>query len=318
MDVLSDILRAVRIQGRLYFKTAFSARWGIAVPGDGNVARYHMVTRGFCWVTVAGEPTPIRLESGDLIVIPHGAGHCLLDDPATPAVPLEDVLRHTGYAGDGPLVWGDGDSIEPTTIICGQYSFSSNHADVLVRSLPSFIHIKHTETLNYGWLADAMRFTAYEADSWQPGSEAVVNRLSEIIFVQSVRAYAQSHQAGTGILRALSDDHLAGALRALHRDPAFNWTVDDLAREAGLSRTLFAERMKELLGVSPISYLTQWRMELAREALADHRCSVTEVAERVGYQSLPAFSRGFKKHFGFGPGEARRRSAPPAPASQRV
>lgn len=219
---------------------------------------------------------------------------------------MDEVIQKSGFAGEGPLMWGSGDGMEPTSLICGQFSFASDQGALLVKSLPPFIHIKHTETLNHGWLADAMKFTAYEANSWQPGSEAVVNRLSEIVFVQTVRAYAQTHKAGAGILAALSDPQIGRALQALHRDPAFNWTVDDLAHQAGMSRTLFSERIKEVLGVSPITYLTQWRMELAREALVDRHCNVTEVSEKVGYQSLPAFSRAFKKHFGLGPGEVRR------------
>ena len=105
-----------------------------------------------------------------------------------------------------------------------------------------------------------------------------------------MRAYAQSHQFGAGILSALSDRQISSALEAIHRDPSFHWTVEDLARAAGISRTLFAERMKEILGLSPIEYLTQWRMEVAREALADRHLSVAEVAEKVGYESMPAFS----------------------------
>lgn len=313
MDVLSDILRTIRVQGSLYYRTAFSKRWGITVPRHGNVARYHLVTRGFCWVQVEGVAQPVRLESGDLIVIPHGAEHCLADDLSVPAVAADEVVRQTGFVGEGPLIWGSEPSDDPVSLICGHFSFGSEQGGLLVKSLPAFLHIKHTETLHYGWLADAMKFIALEATSWQPGSEAVVNRLSEIVFVQTVRAYAQSHRSGAGILSALSDPEVGRALQALHRNPAFNWTVDELAREAGMSRTLFSGRVKELLGLSPISYLTQWRMELAREALFDRRLSVAEVAEKVGYQSLPAFSRAFKKQFGLGPGEVRRR---PQPAAQ--
>jgi Cupin len=184
MDVLSDILRTIRIQGSFYFRTAFSAQWGIVVPRCGNVARYHMVTRGICWVTVEGVPEPVRLESGDLIVIPHGAQHCLADDLETPVVSVDEVVRQSGFAGEGPLIWGSGGSIEPTSLLCGQFSFGSDQAGLLIKALPPLIHIKHTETLNYGWLADAMKFIAHEANSGQLGSEAVMNRLSEIVFVQ--------------------------------------------------------------------------------------------------------------------------------------
>jgi AraC family transcriptional regulator, activator of mtrCDE len=307
MDVLSDILRTIRVQGSLYYRAAFSKRWAITVPHFGNVARYHMVSRGICWVRIDGLAEPLRLESGDLVVIPHGAEHCLTDDLNAEPVPVDDVIRQSGFVGEGPLLWGSEETNEPTSLICGHFSFGSEPGGTLVRSLPAFIHIKHTETLNYGWLADAMKFIAYEANSWQPGSEAVVNRLSEIVFVQTIRAFAQSHKVGVGILSALNDHQIGRALQAMHRSPASDWTVDDLAREAGMSRTLFSDRMKETLGLSPINYLTQWRMELAREGLADRRLSVAEVAEKVGYQSLPAFSRAFKRHFGLGPGELRRR-----------
>jgi AraC family transcriptional regulator, activator of mtrCDE len=306
MDVLSEILRTLKVQGSLYFRTAFSPPWGVLAPHYGKVARFHLVTRGACWVRVENVAQPIRMERGDLIVIPHGAEHHLLDELTTAPLAVDEVVQQAGFVGEGALVWGAEPTAEPTCMVCGHFTFDAERGALLHESLPIFIYVPHTETLNYNWLDEAMKFIAHEAAANQPGGEAIVNRLSEIIFIQTIRWYASTSNQMKGLLAALADEQLGKSLQAFHRNPGQLWTVEELARAAAMSRTLFSERMRKVMGMSPMEYATQWRMEIAHEALTDRRVNVAEIAEAVGYQSLSAFTRAFKKQFGRGPGEVRR------------
>lgn len=306
MDVLSDILRTLKVQGSLYFRTAFSPPWGVQVQRYGKVARFHLVTRGSCWVRVENVEQPIYLERGDLIVIPHGAEHHLLDDLATVPTAVDDVIRQSGFNGQGALVWGEKPTAEPTCLVCGHFSLVAERGVLLHRSLPQFIHVPHTKALNYGWLDDTMKFIVHEAEEDEPGGHAIVNRLSEIIFIQAIRRFVSSVRQEKGLLAALSDERIRNALEAFHKEPGQPWTVEKLAHAAGMSRTIFSQRMREVLEMSPMEYVTLWRIELAHEALAERRGSVREIAESLGYQSLSAFTRNFKKQFGRGPGEVRR------------
>lgn len=310
MDVLSDILRSVHVQGSLYFRTAFTPPWGVTVPRYSNVSRYHLVTRGSCWATVEGSDEKIKLEKGDLIFVTNGASHDLFCDASVPPFhPVDEVIQQSGFNGKGALVWGGDKEGETTALVCGHFEFDHERGKMLLSELPPYIHIPNTEIMHYSWLEQAMRFITYEAFERQPGSEAVINRLAEIIFIQTVRTYAMRSSNASRLFSALRDEQIGRVLEAIHEEPAENWTVESLARTGGMSRTVLSQRMNEVLGVTPIAYLTQWRMELAHEALVEKRDGIPEIAESVGYQSLSAFTRAFKKHFGRGPGEVRREGA---------
>jgi AraC-like DNA-binding protein len=270
-----------------------------------------LVTRGSCWAKIDGVSGKIKLEKGDLILITNGAAHDLFCEASVPPfLPVDEVVAKANFDGNGALVWG-GESTdhETTELICGHFSFGSERGRLMLASLPPYIHVPNTEILHYGWLESAMRFITFEAFERELGSEAVINRLAEIIFIQTVRTYALSKKDKSSFFAALSDEQVGRVLQAIHGEPARDWTVETLARVAGVSRTVLAERMREVLGVSPIAYLTQWRMELAHEALVHSRDGVPEISESVGYNSLSAFTRAFKKHFGRGPGEVRRLGA---------
>ncbi|HUF04097.1 MAG TPA: AraC family transcriptional regulator [Aridibacter sp.] len=310
MDVLSDILRTVQVRGCMYFRTAFTPPWGVTVPRYSNVSRYHLVTRGSCWATVEGHEGKIKLEKGDLIFVTNGASHDLFCDASVPPfLPVDEVIVKSGFDGEGPLEWGGDEGGEATALVCGHFEFDHERGRTFLKELPPFIHVPNTELLHYSWLEQAMRFITYEAFERAPGSEAVINRLAEIIFIQTIRTYARQSPDSSKLFSALQDEQIGRVLRAVHKDPAVSWTVESMARAGGMSRTVLSQRMNELLGVTPMAYLTQWRMELAHEALLSTREGIPEIAESVGYQSLSAFTRAFKKHFGRGPGEVRRNGA---------
>lgn len=241
-------------------------------------------------------------------MIANGAAHDLFCEHSVPPFPeVEDVVAQAEFDGAGALVWGGNDTEhESTELVCGHFTFDSERGRMMLASLPPYIHVANTEMMHYGWLESAMRFITYESFEREIGSEAIIDRLAEIIFIQTIRTYAQTGKDKTRLMAALADEQIGKVLYAIHRDPASDWTVRSLAREAGISRTVLSERMRDVLGLTPIAYLTHWRMELAHFALIQDRDSIPEISESVGYNSLSAFTRTFKKHFGRGPGDVRK------------
>lgn len=307
MDILSDILHTVKVHGSLYFRTDFTPPWGLRVPSFQNVARFHLVTRGSCLARISGINANVLLQTGDLIVITRGAEHHLSDENSEPPfTSVDEAVTKSGFDGHGAFHWGSAETgHQPTELVCGHFAFASARGKLLLDALPAFIHIPNTKMRRFGWLDAATKFIADEVFGGELGSAAIINRLAEIIFIQTVRAYAKTQKEPNGLFAALTDASISRVMLSIHRDPGADWTVDSLARVAGVSRTILSERMKTVLGIPPIAYLTHWRMELAHEALADSKKGMAEIGEAVGYQSLSAFSRKFKKHFGYTPGAVR-------------
>lgn len=306
MDVLSDILAALRLRGTLYFSTECRPPWGIRVPRFRRVARFHLVARGGCWIRVEGRPDPIRLETGDLILVPAGAEHSILDQPDTRCRTVDEVVKAAGFTGRGALVMGGEDTGAPTRLVCGHFEFDEDLRHPLIEQLPPALVVRWDEEIRDYPLEDAFRFIVREVQEGRPGHEAVVSRLSEILFVQVVRVWANRKDHRRGVLGALADPRLASALAAMHEEPRAPWTLDNLSRRAAMGRTAFAERFNQVVGETPLRYLTLWRMQLARRLLAESDLSLEQIAERVGYQSAAAFSRVFKKTAGASPGAFRR------------
>ena len=306
MDVLSDILDALRLRGTLYFSTEFAAPWGIRIPSFERVARFHLLVRGSCWVRVPGETGAERLEAGDLVLVPHGAEHLLSDAPERPCRHLVDVVEETGFTGEGALLYGGDDGGAPTRMVCGHFAFDQGFDHLLLAQLPAALVVRWEEAVRSSPLEQALQFIAREVHEGKPGHEAVTRRMSEILFVQAVRFWTESTEHPTGLMAALADPGLGRALAAMHAEPAEGWTLDDLARKAAMSRTLFAERFRDIVGQTPYSYLTDWRMQNARRLLATSSLSLQQIASRVGYDSAASFSRAFKKAIGSPPGAYRR------------
>lgn len=307
MDVLSQILQMVRLRGSLYFRTEFDPPWGVRVPPYRNVARFHLVIRGECWVRVPTADAAVLLAPGDLVVIPHGAEHVLSDARDTTAVAVDEVVRNAGFSGDGALVYGGLSSGRTTNLVCGHFQFDEEAIHPVLRALPAYIHVRGSDSLNYTWLDNAMRFIGLEAWSGRAGSEAIVHRLSEIIFIQVVRAYLDNAGERAQGLAAIADRQISRALGVIHASPQAPLTLELLAREAAMSRTQFAARFRQLMGMTPMDYVTFWRMQVARHRLADGAGNIVEVAADAGYGSEAAFSRAFKKTFGMNPSAFRRR-----------
>ena len=308
MDVLSDLLDDLDLTGSLYYSTCFLDPWSIEMPSEAEVCRFHAVTQGACYITVPETGDSALAAKGDLVLVPHGSSHTLQSTAEEPPRPLAQVLDEAQPTEDGCLHWGgDGPA---TRLVCGFFAFDRDSAHPLLASLPALIHVQASPEYDVGWIESLTRFIGQEAGSGHPGSKAVCRRLSEVLFIQVLRHLAAVSPDAIPLLAGIAHPQLGRALRAMHSRPEEAWTVDDLAREAALSRTAFAQKFHRRVGQTPFEYLTRLRMERARRLLKGDRSSAA-VGEAVGYRSEAAFHRAFRRRYGVGPGAYRRRRSTP-------
>jgi AraC-like DNA-binding protein len=306
MGVLSDVLTSIHLGGGVYFHCEMSAPWGMAIERS-SVAEFHVVVRGNCWVRIGGEEEAIALQGGDVVAFLHGGAHRLVDAPEREARPAAEILEGQSLEHFGPVTYGGGG--QRASILCGYFEFDRDSPHPLVAALPAFIHLRGTETSEFAWLQTALNFMIHETIAAKPGAEAVVTRLAGVLFVQIVRAYLAQSKSPPAMLAAIADRQVGATLALMHKDPAQAWTLNSLARGAGMSRSALAERFHQLVGDTPMRYLAMWRMQLARKLLGETALSTAAIAERVGYQSEAAFSKAFKNAAGKGPGAYRRERA---------
>ncbi len=307
LDLLSDILTRLSVKGTLYFRTSFTSPWGVEVPAYQNVARFHFAHRGDCMVRIAGTDETLMLAQGDLVIVPHGAGHSLYGGSSSSCsvLPLDRVLEESGYQGEGVLVHGGGEDDREVQLICGHFSFTPNARHLIFERLPSHIHIPNYGETAGKWMEATLRVIGAEAGGARIGGDLIALKMSEAILVQAIRAFIESRGAEQADLSGFADPQLSRALSAFHNEPAENWSVESLARVAGLSRTGFAQHFSKKMAVTPMQYLTEWRMQLARQALSEQRVNVSEAAALSGYTSESAFTRVFKKEVGVTPAAYR-------------
>ncbi len=309
MDALTDILNTLRLSSSLYFRTELTAPWGINVPAKPGVARFHIVTRGQCWLQV-NEDEGLHMSNGDLVVIPHGASHTLADVPTASARPLADVLDEVEYTGEGPLVYGGGGA--GCCLVCGEFAFDDMGDHPLLKNLPRKLYVTGDTSYNTQWLDSAMGFIAHEAAKLEPGAHAIIDRLSEIILIQVIRATLDASAEQIPFLSAFSDTRINQVLTAIHADPASDWSVERLGQLVNMSRSSFSNRFTELANMTPLQYVIFVRLQKASRLLAETSTPLITVAERIGYQSEAAFSQAFKKQYGMRPGQFRRAHTPVA------
>ena len=306
MDVLSDVLTSIHLGGGVYFRCEMSAPWGMAIPPS-SVAEFHVIVRGNCWLRIPDQKEPIALQGGDVVAFLHGGAHGLVDAPEREARPAAEILEGQSLEHYGPVTHGGGGL--PASILCGYFDLDRDSLHPLVAALPSFIHLRGTGSSEFAWLQTALNFMIYETMAAKPGSEAVVSRLAGVLFVQMVRAYIEQSESPPEMLAAIADKQIGTVLALMHKDPAKPWTLETLARSTAMSRSALAARFHQLVGDTPMQYLTMWRMQLARKYLGETAWSTAAIAERVGYQSEAAFAKAFKKAVGTGPGAYRRERA---------
>ncbi len=302
MDVLDDILDTLALEGALYFRTDFSPPWGVTVPDYERVARFHLVVEGQLYVGFADGSNAV-LGPGDVVLIPHGRKHVLADAPGREVPPLETVLKEAGYGGEGVFVVGTGNSSAATQMICGHFNFRDGGDHPILRSLPEQLVITASMRARQPWLDEILRLIARRMFEEGAGSRAAATRLSEVLFIELLRSAVEQGAMPGSVLSALRDRQIGRALHLVHARAAEPWTVERLATEVGMSRSRFAERFSELVGLGPMAYLADWRLQKALSLLDDTRCSVQQVAFRTGYRSPAAFTRAFAGKFGKPPTE---------------
>jgi AraC-like DNA-binding protein len=315
-DVLSDVLRAVRLTGAVYFDFELSSPWvaeappareiaAKVMPGAQRVIEYHLLARGTCWGHVVGQE-PMRLREGDVIVFPQGDAHVLASAPGMRAAPDMSVFARPSTPL--PIVYEvGGGGPERSRLVCGFLGCDERPYNPLLTALPTMIHLAAAGPQGaIGSLGTLLNIAVKESGSARAGSENVLARLSELMFVEAIRRYLETLPPDqTGWLAGLRDPVVGQALSALHGQPRESWTVERLARLVGLSRSVFAERFTEMVGQPPMQYLALWRMQLASRLLVEGG-QVAAVASAVGYESEAAFSRAFKKLVGQAPATWRR------------
>ena len=326
-DPLTDVLASVRLTGAVFFAVEGTAPWvaesppasiisGRVMPEVDHVLEFHAVTRGHCLGGILGEE-PMRLEAGDVICFPHGDPHVLSSSRGMRA-PLDDLSLFQRAPGDRipvPLKLGKG-PVE-AHILCGFLGYDARPFNPLLATLPRVLCASDRDGPPGGWLSWFMKVAEAEARSPRPGGEAVLARLSELMFVEIVRRHLESLPPDrTGWLAGLRDPYVGKALAALHARPGSPWTIDALGREAGMSRSALTERFTALVGEPPMRYLGRWRMQVAAGLLTRTHDGIAGIGARVGYASEAAFNRAFKKMVGVPPATwRRRRTRPPTPRS---
>lgn len=291
MDFISTLLSAFHLNSSVFKHGRFCGRWSLDTTGSGHAA-FHLIAGGECWLHRPDGTAPARLNVGDLLILPRDAAHVLSDSPAPPQQGAPDVR---------PL--GDR-SVAGTDILCGYFQFDRGLPNPLLDALPEYLVIASGAPGN-----EAMRriveLLVQEASEGRPGGGAILDRLSDVLFIQAIRHHLLRPESDSRLARAIADPIVHRALQLMHEFPGRDWTLAMLAREVAASRAALAQHFSVAMGEPPMAYLLSWRMSLATQWLREGR-TAADVAERCGYRSEAGFAKAFKRHVGLGPGAMRR------------
>lgn len=301
-DTVTELLSALTVQSSVYCLSELRAPWGFQVAGV-NVAKFHLVLEGACWLLADGG-SPVRLAAGDLVILSRGDRHTVCDELDSPVLgldlliaghPLDDQAQ-LRYGGDGP----------PTRLLCGGFALSGPIPAPLLAMLPPVLHMDAVSTGVTGWLEPVFALVRQEADRADPGAQAIFAKLADVFLAQALRSYLiGAEQAGLLRVGPLADAPIGAAVKLIRDQPARQWTVQALAREVGMSRTLFSTRFRGAVGESPIRHLARVRLGQAAGYLTTTKLSVDSIARRTGYGTSAALSKAFKREFQTSPGRYR-------------
>ena len=290
MNLLKDVFRSIRLEGSIFFNSTLTAPWDVPLAPSSNL-RFHLVIEGGTWLRSSCLPGPVRLCRGDAVLLADGGAHRLTDVAS----------------GAGGLRSADGLENAPghstCHLICGKFEFDGHLRHPLIDSLPPSIHVTISERERSVW--SMVRMMTDELDQQRSESPVVVDRVCELLLIHMLRSYDDRGNAPPTFLAALDDPFVRKSLRLIHDRPDRDWTIESLASEVGISRSAFAVRFHDQVGVPPKAYLTTWRMHEAGKLLRRPRTKIDDVARRVGYSSSAPFVRAFKNFFGETPGEYR-------------
>jgi len=327
MDVLSDVLAAVRLTGAIFFDNTFRTEFVAESPNASVIARkvmptsqyvfyFHTVLEGTCYAELTdGSMKPLRLDAGDIVAFPRDDAHVLCSTIGMRAVP-DLAIYYNPVDRQLPYVVNQGSGPSACRFVCGYLGCDTRPFNPFLDSLPRVLHGRGTA--NQGWLEQLLRHAVSETERRHAGGETVLAKLAELLFVEVIRQYADDlPKDARGWLSAMRDLHVGDSLRLIHGQPSEDWTIERLARAVGLSRSVFADRFAHYVGASPMHYLACWRMQLAARRLETPGVSIAQAGAEVGYDSEAAFNRAFKKFVGVPPG-AWRRGRSTAAEAQRI
>ena len=315
MDALSEILHSVRLEGAVFYNAEFTAPWGVRSPpscelaaflgkGPKHVIIYHFLTQGRARAGVEGSAQHLELVPGDIVVFPHGDAHIICN--GSPLCIVDNSKQLKEVFSQGMIVARQGGGGEATSFVCGYMECDRELSKTFLGGLPPVFKVNIRKDAAGQWLENSIKFSAAEASANRAGSEAVLARLSEALFVETLLRYmAELPQQQTGWLAGARDPGVGAALAHMHRAPEHPWTIAHLALQLGVSRSVLAERFRHYLGEPPITYLSRWRLQLGARMLTSTSHSVARISGDVGYESEPAFNRAFKREFGTPPARFR-------------
>ena len=290
MDVLSEVLKAVKLDGAVFFNGEFSSPWCTREPDSSTMASYlpsgpkhvfifHLVTEGQCYCRNEEGGRAVPLEAGDIVILPHGNAHLMGNGPSV--TPIDSAPHLKEIFAEGRILSQLGGGGETTKLVCGYLTCDPQLGQVFLAGLPPIIKVHIRDNPSGQWLEDTFRYSVDHAEASGPGGAAVIAKLSEVLFVETLRRYiAQLPQTQTGWLAGVRHPEVGKALALLHKQPSHPWTIASLANEVGLSRSVLAERFRHYLSDTPMGYLTRWRLQLAAQVLTSSSKSVAEVAGR--------------------------------------
>src|SRR5262245_13022916 len=320
MDALSDVLKSVRLEGAVYLNAEFTAPWcvrarfGLAkararLAGADHVVCFHFVSRGRCRVML-DDGEVHEAQSGDLVVFPQTEHHVVGSDLQLAPVDTASLVDMDAARDAGLVQMRHGGGGEATRMVCGYLACDRSMSRLLLDALPRVLVIPMRDGPVSVMLQELLQVGVRESTAWRPGADSMLAKLSELMFVEAMRAYVGTlPPGGKGWLAGVSDAHIGRALALLHAQPKRGWTVEDLAHEAALSRSALAERFNSLVGEPPMQYLMRWRLALAASALRSGDRAIGRIAEDFGYESESAFNRAFKREFEVPPAAWRRQRA---------
>jgi AraC-like DNA-binding protein len=298
VDILSEAVRLLRLHASVFLHSTFCEHWAVDISAF-KTATFHVIAGGECWLHLPDRADPAPLKVGDLVICPRNAPHVVSNDGAFPDAsvprnqPVSDRIDSIDDL-DGPS----------TALICGYFEFSQQRWNPLLDALPDYVIIP-TEHESGSGLDALINYMVQETRLANPGSDVVIDRLSDVLFIQAVRAYLKQQHQECGYLSALVDPKMGKALAVFHAAIGDDWSVQGLADAAGMSRSAFADGFTVLVGMTPMQYVTGWRMQYAYDQFLTTAQSIAQVAESCGYMSESSFSKAFKKQFDMGPGAAR-------------
>jgi AraC-like DNA-binding protein len=316
-DALSDVLKTVRLTGAAFFDIEARGAWAVSspqrdlvlpkiLPDADHLIAYHVVTAGQCFATITGGE-PVALEAGEAIVFTNADSHVMSNDPGMEAPPTAQDVVEVAAASQRPFHINCG-SAGPVSasLVCGYLACDARPFNPLLENLPRVIKASNSPN---SWLGQFVRFAVVEASEKRAGGETILTKLSELMFVDVLRRYVETlSPQHASWLAGLRDPFVGKALSLLHSKPAHNWTIEELAKQVGQSRSVLAARFTHYVGTPPMHYLAKWRMQVASELLSGGNANLASIAADIGYESEAAFSRAFKKIIGAPPSEWRRRS----------